>query len=74
MNKKLNGWFWRIAIASAGVLITAGIYIATVKSNTNRIEKVEVKTHANEGDIRELKTDIKYIRKGVDEIKKSVIE
>ena len=48
------------------------IYIATVRSNTGRIDKVEIKSHENEGDIRDLKKDVTYIREGIDRIEKSV--
>ena len=71
MAVKLNGWqAWVIFAASA--LIALGGYLVTVRSNTNRINNVEITAHSNEGDIRELKTDIKYIKSGIDEIKREV--
>ena len=71
MAVKLNGWqAWVIFAASA--LIALGGYLVTVRSNTNRINNVEIAVHSNEGDIRELKTDIKYIKAGIDEIKREV--
>jgi len=71
MAVKLNGWqAWVIFAASA--LIALGGYLVTVRSNTNRINNVEIAAHSNEGDIRELKTDIKYIKAGIDEIKREV--
>lgn len=69
---KKNGMLWKIGLTLAGVLITIGIYIATVRSNTGRIDKVEVKAHENEGDIRDIKKDITYIREGIDEIKQEL--
>lgn len=72
-RRKMNGWT-KWVIFAATVLVTVGIYIATVKSNTDRIDKVEVKTHENEGDIRDLKKDVTYIREGIDRIEKSIKE
>ncbi len=66
--KKLNGWT-KWVIFAATILVTIGIYIATVRSNTERINKVEIKSHNNEGNIRDLKKDVTYIREGIDEIK-----
>ena len=72
VGSEKNGMIWKILLASAGILITVGGICATIRYNTQRLEKVEVKASANENDIRELKTDIKYIRSGVDEIKREV--
>lgn len=66
---KKNGLMWKILLPIAGALLTVGGLCATIKQNSDDIAEVEVKAHTNEGDIRELKTDIKYIRKGIDEIK-----
>ena len=63
---------WKVMIWLAGALITVGGLIATIRYDSERIGKVEIKSHTNEGDIRELKTDIKYIRSGIDEIKRDV--
>ncbi len=71
MSDKLNGWT-KWAILAATALITIGIYIATVKSNTKRLGDVEVKAHTNEGDIRDLKKDITHIKKAVDRIEEKM--
>ena len=66
-----NGSMWKVMLPLAGALITAGGLLATIRYNSNRIAQVEIQSHANEGDIRELKTDVKYIREGIDEIKRN---
>ena len=71
MAKKLNGWTkWVIFAATA--LIALGGYMVTVRSNTVRIEKVEVKSEVMQMDVVELQTDVKYIRSGIDEIKREL--
>ena len=71
MAKGLNGWTkWVIFAASA--LVALGGYMVTVRSNTARISAHEECIRTNEGDIRELKVDVKYIREGIDEIKREV--
>lgn len=64
-----NGTFWKVILILAGSMITVGGLCATIRYNSDRIDKVEVSVHENKGDIRELKTDIKYIKSGVDDIK-----
>ena len=71
MANKLNGWT-RWVIFAAGALVALGGYLVTVRSNTTRIAEVEVKTHANEGDIRDLKKDITYIKEGIGRIETAV--
>ena len=67
-----NGTMWKILLPVAGALLTVGGLCATIKQNRDDIAKVEIQAHGNEGDIRELKTDVKYIREGIDEIKQNV--
>jgi len=64
--------FWKIIIILAGSMITVGGLCATIRYNSERIDKVEVKAAKNEGDVRELKIDIKYIKSGVDDIKEEL--
>lgn len=71
MAKQLNG-IWKVIFVAATALITIGALCATIRSNESRIEKVEALAAQNVKDIVELKTDVKYIRSGVDEIKKEV--
>jgi hypothetical protein len=61
--------FWKVILILAGTMITVGGLCATIRYNSERIDKVEVIASGNKGDIRELKTDIKYIKSGVDDIK-----
>jgi len=71
MAVKLNGWqAWVIFAASA--LIALGGYLVTVRDNTKRICANETTARANEGDIRDLKKDIQYIKEGIDDIKREV--
>lgn len=73
MAKNINSnGILKLIIALAGALIAIGILTATIRSNEQRIDKVEVIAKQNENDIREIKTHLEYIRKGVDEIKKEV--
>ena len=67
-----NGTMWKILLPIAGALLTVGGLYATIMQNRDDIVKVEVMTHQNEGDIRDLKKDVTYIREGIDEIKKEV--
>lgn len=53
---------WKAALVVASALITIGIYIATVRSNTNRIEKVEVKANDTEKVVVGMQKDIEYIK------------
>ena len=68
MTIKLNGWT-KFIILAITALIGIGIYITTIKANTERGKTHEMLIHINTGDIRELKTDIKYIRTGVDDLR-----
>ena len=68
MTIKLNGWT-KFAILAVTALIGIGVYITTIKANTERSKDNTMLVHINTGDIRELKTDIKYIRTGVDDLR-----
>lgn len=70
-NTNSNG-ILKLIIALAGALIAIGILTATIRSNEQRIDKVEVVAKQNENDIREIKTHLEYIRKGVDDIKRDI--
>ena len=67
-----NGTMWKILLPIAGALLTVGGLCATIKQNRDDIIKVEAVAHQNEGDVRDLKKDVTYIREGIDEIKKEV--
>ena len=67
-----NGIMWKILLPIAGALLTVGGLCATIKQNRDDIAEVEVISHQNEGDIRDLKKDVTYIREGIDEIKEEV--
>jgi len=71
MKKESNG-ILKLILTLAGALITIGVLCATIRSNEQRLNNVEIMAFENEKDIRELKTDVKYIRAGIDEIKKEV--
>ena len=64
-----NSMFWKVILILAGSMVTVGGLCATIRYNSERIVKVEYLATQNAGDIRELKTDIKYIKAGVDDIK-----
>lgn len=68
MAFKLDGWT-KFIILAISTLIAIGIYIATVKANTERSKANALAIQTNIGDIREIKTDLKYIKKGVDELR-----
>ena len=65
MPTKINGNLWKILIYVSGILITIGVYTTIVKSNCDRIEKVETRSMQNKEDIIGMKKDISYIREGV---------
>ena len=71
MAKRLNGWTKWVMIA-ATALIALGGYMVTVRSNTVRIDKVEVKAAAIQIDVADLKKDVFYIREGIDRIEKGM--
>jgi len=66
----------RIALAIitliASAAIAYGILTERVKTNSNTIEKVEQKADTNQLNIVEIKTDIKYIKFGIDDIKEEL--
>jgi len=64
----LNGWTKFIFLAITA-LIAVGIYITTINDNAIRSKENAEAIHENVGDIREIKRDIKYIIKGVDELR-----
>ena len=69
---KKNGNMWKVIMALAGALITVGALLATIRSNEKRIDKVEAKSETTQMDVVELKTDVKYIKKGIDDIKRDM--
>jgi len=75
-NGNGNGFWRKVLIAIAGLLITIGVYAATVKSNTDRIEKVEVKAENTENELIELRSevrmDIKHIKEGIGRIERKL--
>jgi len=69
MPTKINGNIWKVLIYISGVLVAIGVYTTVIKSNCERIEKVEIRSEQNEKDIIGMKKDITYIKDGVDDIK-----
>lgn len=72
-----NNISWaKLVITIAALLVTFGIAWATVRNdvdvNTKTLETIETRSLTNERDIIRLQSDIKYIREGVDEIKKKL--
>ena len=71
-NQKLNGWLkmivW-IAATLIGVGVAWGVLSSDVKHNTGQVITNCDKIEESQKAIVELQTDVKYIRKGVDEIK-----
>lgn len=68
--------FWQISrsiLAAAAILVAIAIAYGTLRErvNTNQttINRVQIKADANERAIVELRTDVKYIKQGVDDIK-----
>jgi len=69
MPTKINGNIWKVLIYISGVLVAIGVYTTVIKSNCEKIEKVEIRSEQNEKDIIGMKKDITYIKDGVDDIK-----
>lgn len=74
-NEKI--WRWaRIAIYIGTILVSVAVAYATlrerVNTNRGRIVTVEEKAGSNQTAIVEMETDIKYIKKGIDEIKEQL--
>ena len=72
-----NNISWaKLVITIAALLVTFGIAWATVRNdvdvNTKTLDIIETRSLTNERDIIRLQADIKYIREGVDEIKKKL--
>ena len=65
---KFNGSMKWI-VAFAGLLITIGAICQMVRSNTGRIDKVEVKAEIAQNDVTGIKKDIQYIKEGIDELR-----
>lgn len=75
MNDKIQRWL-RLLIYIGVLLVGVAVAYATlrerVNTNRGRIVKVEEKADSNQTAIVEFKTDLKYIKKGVDEIKEQL--
>ena len=76
---KNNEKIWRlarIAITIGTLLVAVAVAYATlrerVNTNRGRIGTVEQKAEDNQTAIVEMKTDIKYIKEGIDEIKEQL--
>lgn len=64
----LNGMMkWIIWIATA--IFALGAMGEVIRSNRNRIEKVEVKAESNANTIIGIEKDIQYIREGIDDLR-----
>ena len=77
MAENNNNISWaKLIITIAALLVTFGIAWATVRNdvdvNTKTLETVEIRSSTNERDIIRLQSDIKYIREGVDDIKRKL--
>lgn len=73
MAKKLNGWTKWVIIAITAAIALGG-YMVTVRNNTTRIDKVEVKAETIQMDVGDLKKDVFYIREGIDRIEKKMMK
>jgi len=69
MTTKFNGNIWKVLIYISGVLVAIGVYTTVIKSNCDRIKKVEIRSEQNEKNIIGMQKDISYIKEGVDDIK-----
>lgn len=56
----------------ASIALAYGTLRERVSNNQKRIDIVEIKADANETSIIEMRTDIKYIKQGIDEIKQEL--
>lgn len=70
-------WRWaRITITIGTLLVAVAVAYATlrerVNTNRGRLDTVEEKAETNQMVIIEMKTDIKYIKEGIDEIKEQL--
>lgn len=78
MNKSNEKFRWLAKTAIVLIIIAIGAAVAwgvlkeRVNTNRGRIVKVEEKSGSNQTAIVEMKTDIKYIKKGIDEIKEQL--
>lgn len=78
---KTNNSVRRIAawVSVIILLLTLGTIVWTASSQNQKLEttrteqtKIRTKVNENENDIIELKTDVKYIREGIDRIEKKL--
>lgn len=72
---KDNERFWRtlrMALVIGGILVSMALAYGALRNqvngNTGNIEKHETTLSEHDKDIVELKTDVKYIREGVDNL------
>lgn len=74
-NEKFR-WLAKTAIALVVIIVATavawGVLKERVNTNRGRIVKVEQKSDTNQTDIVEMKTDIKYIKEGIDDIKEQL--
>jgi len=77
--KGKNGTWWKVVLAIIGSgLVTATLVwiwqastiVSAVKANTTLASSADMQAEINEGDIRDLKKDVTYIREGIDRIEK----
>lgn len=74
-NEKIR-WLAKTAIALVVIVVATavawGVIKERVNNNRDRIVKVEQKSDTNQTAVVEMKADIKYIKKGIDEIKEQL--
>jgi len=75
---KNEKWFrflkfgFMVLVMLLGVVAAYATLRANVKDNTEDIQKVTITADTNKIDVVEIKTDIKYIKKGIDDIKQKL--
>lgn len=75
-NNERIRWLAKIAIGlviiAIGTAVAWGVLKERVNNNRDRIVKVEQKSDDNQTAVVEMRADIKYIKKGIDEIKEQL--
>ena len=61
-----------LALILGSILLAMGSQNQKLENGCKRIDVIETQVSENEIDIAVIKTDVKYIRKGIDEIKEEL--
>ena len=69
-----DGVFWKIILVIIGAAMAYGALVRQVNDTTAQTKENSQQLSSTQGDVRELKKDIQYIRESVNRIEKKINE